>query len=339
MNDAKYAVGQAGAIACRVTNGQLHILVVSPKDESGVWIFPKGHVGRNESFRAAALRECREEAGVDGVVIAPVGNPLEFRSKDEYVWVQYFLIWMTDYVPTDERRQQCWLPIADAVSTLSHEDARKLLESERPRLERLVLRSIDPEGEFREYLLHEFDHLGESLLANEEEGEKRVTSFLTVAGAVGAVLGFVLNNVQLFGPGVGRALVGGSLLVLLSLGYVTFARVVSRNVASDRYKQSLNRIRALFFDGPADEKLGFAPFSPYTIKPRKPWRWQRINKGGWLETMALVEALLVGMLGAFVVPQGWRWRWRAIAGVTSAVIAWVALIRHANSRYKTEISE
>jgi ADP-ribose pyrophosphatase YjhB (NUDIX family) len=225
MNDAKYDVGQSGAIACRVTNGQLHILVVSPKEESGVWIFPKGHVENNESFSAAALRECREEAGVDGVVIAPVGNPLEFRSKDEHVWVQYFLIRMTDYVPTNERRQRRWLPISDALSTLSHEDARKLLESERPRLERLVLASMDPDGAFRDYLLHEFDHLGESLSANEEERE------------------------------------------------------------------------------------------------------------------TLVDTLLVGMLAALVVPRGWRWRWRAIVGVTSASIAWVALIKHANSRYKTEMSE
>src|SRR5215831_16298918 len=48
----------------------------------------------------------------------------------------------------------------------------------------------DPSGKSRdEFLIEEFTHMGDSLLASEEDGERRASFFLAAAGTVAAVLG------------------------------------------------------------------------------------------------------------------------------------------------------
>jgi 8-oxo-dGTP pyrophosphatase MutT (NUDIX family) len=53
--------------------------------------FSKGHIESGETAEDAALREVREEAGVEGDLIAYVGS-LEFESGAEYVLVDYYLM-------------------------------------------------------------------------------------------------------------------------------------------------------------------------------------------------------------------------------------------------------
>ncbi|RPI57430.1 MAG: hypothetical protein EHM55_01845 [Acidobacteria bacterium] len=197
-----------------------------------------------------------------------------------------------------EGREKQWVSPSDALQQLAFEDARELL--------RLALREIDArvamtarQDGFDEFLLHEYDHLGQSLLANEENGEKRVTFFLTLCGAVGAAVGFLVGDGAL--EPSDRLLVVISLLVLFMLGYVTFLRVVVRNASSDRYKNQLARLRQRFLHGEADARIAFLPFHPYELTRRKRrTSFWRLGKGGWAETMALVESLIGGGVIAFV---------------------------------------
>ena len=65
---------QAGAIVVRAGKTGPRILLVTARRNPDNWIFPKGHVEPGETLRAAAVREAREEAGVEGNVIAPAGR-------------------------------------------------------------------------------------------------------------------------------------------------------------------------------------------------------------------------------------------------------------------------
>ena len=61
-------IRQSGAIVVRLDQEEPRVLLVTAKRNPDRWIFPKGHVEKNETAEEAALREAREEAGVIGKV-------------------------------------------------------------------------------------------------------------------------------------------------------------------------------------------------------------------------------------------------------------------------------
>jgi diadenosine hexaphosphate hydrolase (ATP-forming) len=124
-------IAQAGGIVFRGSDHDVSILVVTSKKVTGNWIFPKGHVEPGETDAAAALRETREEAGVDGDVIGPVGSPIEFDWGGKRYRVRYFLIRATSEWAATDGRTKRWLPFDEAVARLSDEDTR-LLQQARP---------------------------------------------------------------------------------------------------------------------------------------------------------------------------------------------------------------
>jgi 8-oxo-dGTP pyrophosphatase MutT (NUDIX family) len=128
-------IPQAGAIVFRSERGEARVLLVRAKSAPHPWIFPKGHLERGESMAAAALREANEETGIDGVVVGLAGAPLAFRSKGEDVSVEYYLISLTSEAPSPEGRETRWCTMADALSLLEHDNARKLLENARREIE------------------------------------------------------------------------------------------------------------------------------------------------------------------------------------------------------------
>jgi 8-oxo-dGTP pyrophosphatase MutT (NUDIX family) len=120
-------VEQAGGIAVRMDGNERLVLLVRAKKDPSVWIFPKGHIEPGETAAEAALRETREEAGVDGELVGPIGAPLEFQSGFEPVRVQYFLIVATSEVDSMEGRAKAWCSFDEAIARLTFEGARQLL--------------------------------------------------------------------------------------------------------------------------------------------------------------------------------------------------------------------
>lgn len=128
--DLTAEVRAAGGILRRVVDGEVHtVLVHRPRYDD--WSFPKGKVEDGESLREAAVREVREETGLE----ARIGGELpsssyrdgEGRSKVVSYWFMDAVAG-SDLRPTGEVDEARWLTLPDARATLTHERDRELLD-------------------------------------------------------------------------------------------------------------------------------------------------------------------------------------------------------------------
>jgi 8-oxo-dGTP pyrophosphatase MutT (NUDIX family) len=123
------AVHQAGAVVVRGQGASAEVLLVSAKKDPRQWIFPKGHVEPGESAAEAALREMREEGGVDGRIIRP--RPIgvsTYESGKVRVKVSYFLVRYRRAVLTTETRRRRWRKFSKARELVTFDDARALVD-------------------------------------------------------------------------------------------------------------------------------------------------------------------------------------------------------------------
>jgi ADP-ribose pyrophosphatase YjhB (NUDIX family) len=119
-------IRQAGAITVRDTANGPKVLLVRAKRDPRQWIFPKGHQEKGETLAETAVRELKEEGGVVGEAVKPVGVST-FHWGDEDVEVTYFLVRDTGRRKTAER-EVAWRSFADAKSLVSFDDGRWLLD-------------------------------------------------------------------------------------------------------------------------------------------------------------------------------------------------------------------
>ena len=112
-------------------------LIVNARKNPDHWIFPKGHIERDESPEDAALRELGEEGGVLGEMLGYVGAS-SYKSADEEVDVYYYLIRCAGEGDPAERRQKRWLSYDEARRILSFDDAKLLLDIAVRRLEEFL---------------------------------------------------------------------------------------------------------------------------------------------------------------------------------------------------------
>jgi 8-oxo-dGTP pyrophosphatase MutT (NUDIX family) len=127
-------VEQAGGIVVRPDGAGLSVLLVRAKKDPTLWIFPKGHIEPGETPEATAIRETHEESGVEGEVIAQVGEPIEFDAGPAHVRVRYFLIRAVAESVSPEGREKRWVPLDEARSMLAFDNARQLLDEAERRL-------------------------------------------------------------------------------------------------------------------------------------------------------------------------------------------------------------
>jgi 8-oxo-dGTP pyrophosphatase MutT (NUDIX family) len=102
-------------------------LLVRAKRDPTLWIFPKGHIERGENAAEAALRETREEAGIVGDLVKPIGEPLHFNNGRYEVSVQYFLIRPLEEFDETDGRAKKWFPFDEALDAVIYEESKALL--------------------------------------------------------------------------------------------------------------------------------------------------------------------------------------------------------------------
>jgi 8-oxo-dGTP pyrophosphatase MutT (NUDIX family) len=134
------AATHAGAITAKLDSGTIRILLVTAKKDRAQWIFPKGHIEPGEPAETAALRELREEAGIAGNSLGPLGQ-LAFGT-DEGEVVDYYLVqFVAEQGKGEPERQVQWFRFDDAVDRLTFPDAKKLLSDLRLTIEERMKKS------------------------------------------------------------------------------------------------------------------------------------------------------------------------------------------------------
>jgi 8-oxo-dGTP pyrophosphatase MutT (NUDIX family) len=129
-----------------VVNADNEVIVIVPTrraaDGSRVLALPKGHPDGKESAAEAALREVREEAGVEAAVLGPLGEVRYWYQRGGRriaTVVQFFLL---RYVSGDvgdhdhEVEHARWIPAAEAAETLTYAGERDMVREALSRLER-----------------------------------------------------------------------------------------------------------------------------------------------------------------------------------------------------------
>ena len=125
----------AGGVVYRQSAGAIEVALIRTGKR---WGLPKGHVERGEGIQEAACREVLEETGLEGEVIAKLGEisyRYAYKKADGdlvrvFKRVHFYLLhWSRgeaggrDY-EVDEAR---WFPVAEALSKLTYPTEQKMV--------------------------------------------------------------------------------------------------------------------------------------------------------------------------------------------------------------------
>jgi len=62
------------------------------RDRNGFWVFPKGHVDPGETPEEAAVREVREETGIEARILAPLGTTRYRNDRGQEREIRWYLM-------------------------------------------------------------------------------------------------------------------------------------------------------------------------------------------------------------------------------------------------------
>lgn len=122
----------AGGVVLR--DGRGPEVVICGRDSDGVWGLPKGTPDDGESLEEAALREVREETGLEVEIVDKAGV-VEYWFSHEGVryhkWVHYYLMRATGGSTEEhdhEYDQVTWLPVDEAMKKLTFDNDRNMVK-------------------------------------------------------------------------------------------------------------------------------------------------------------------------------------------------------------------
>jgi 8-oxo-dGTP pyrophosphatase MutT (NUDIX family) len=131
-----YEQVSAGGVVYRRSSGETEIAIIRTTAE-GRWQLPKGFIDDGETAEQAALREVREEAGVEAALIAPIST-IEYWFTAErdgerrrfHKFVHFFLMSFTAGEVTDhddEVAEARWIGIGPALELLDFKNERAVV--------------------------------------------------------------------------------------------------------------------------------------------------------------------------------------------------------------------
>lgn len=142
MGDPVNEETSAGGLVVDRLPSPTQVLLISRYDRRNrlIWSFPKGHVEFGESNQMAALREVREETGIDAQIVDQLGViDFSFTADDRRIHktVHHFLMVSTGGSLSDEDPEVesvAWIALDNAVERLAYADERKLFHKARKML-------------------------------------------------------------------------------------------------------------------------------------------------------------------------------------------------------------
>jgi 8-oxo-dGTP diphosphatase len=127
----------AGGVAFRRRGRRIYVALISVGREPR-WQLPKGLVGRHEAVETAAMREVREETGLETELVAPLetveywyfansgGGRVRFHK-----FVHFFLLRYKSGRTTDhdtEVNEARWMEIGEALAMLAFASEKRVIE-------------------------------------------------------------------------------------------------------------------------------------------------------------------------------------------------------------------
>lgn len=124
----------SGGAVIAIRDGAPHVALIATRSRTR-WGLPKGAVTDGETSEAAALREVREETGIEARILRPLPTiEYTFRAGDALIFkrVDFYLM---EYVAGELEPQLSevddveWVELTAALQRASFDSERKLLES------------------------------------------------------------------------------------------------------------------------------------------------------------------------------------------------------------------
>jgi 8-oxo-dGTP pyrophosphatase MutT (NUDIX family) len=125
----------------RTIRGRTMVAAIRPRGRERTWALPKGHIDEGETAAETAVREVREETGVEGRLVEKIGDiRYVYTARWEgqqgeriFKIVSFFLlragrgrIGEIDESMRIEVAEARWLPLADAPRLLSYDGERRM---------------------------------------------------------------------------------------------------------------------------------------------------------------------------------------------------------------------
>ena len=123
----------AGGVVHRFVDGR-HEIVILHRRVPVLWALPKGTPDSGETLEETALRETREETGLEVEIEAPIGSIRYFfvRGSTRFHKVVHFFVMRPIGGALDlhdrEFDEVRWAPVAEGLALLTHATERSMVE-------------------------------------------------------------------------------------------------------------------------------------------------------------------------------------------------------------------
>jgi 8-oxo-dGTP pyrophosphatase MutT (NUDIX family) len=114
-------------------SGEIEVLLITSRG-TGRWVIPKGWTSKRLKDHEAAIREAKQEAGVDGkITTGAIGSYRYFKSEISLVTpidVAVYLLAVEKQWkrwPEKQERQRVWLPVEEAAEKVQEPDLSRLI--------------------------------------------------------------------------------------------------------------------------------------------------------------------------------------------------------------------
>ena len=138
----------AGGVLVRTVRGRTMVAAIRPRGRDKVWALPKGRIDEGETAAETAVREVREETGVEGRLVEKLGDvryvyTASWKGGERiFKVVSFFLlragrgqIDAIDDAMRVEVAEARWLPLDEAQQLLSYGGEREMAAKALERLE------------------------------------------------------------------------------------------------------------------------------------------------------------------------------------------------------------
>lgn len=119
-----------GAVVFRQKDYKDQVLLIKHVN-GGHWAFPKGHVENNETESETALREIKEETGMDVTLYTEYRKVVTYSPKfDVTKDVVYFVAMADNSEPVRQEEEISrikWVDMKDAIDFVSYDNDKKVL--------------------------------------------------------------------------------------------------------------------------------------------------------------------------------------------------------------------